>query len=237
MKKIFITLAVVFVSALTLAQNNNPYDWSTAGPGTTSGTTSTGGQSVTTGSTSAKTCEGYDCALAVPEQRGAVAQGFSFITNAIGAVADTFASYILAFLVLIALCLLIAAILFVSFLADAVIYAGLCLGPLILALTPMKFFRGMIPQYIKFMITGVFYKLVAAVFVVMITKSLMLSAGAVDGDTVKWAMMIGILIQIFIMIAVVKQAPSVASSLIGGFSMSASGPGLGTVALLAGKVK
>jgi len=213
--------AIVIAGTLPSGQSVNIEGWETTG---TAPTTTPSDQTVPTD-------------LRVPEPRAIVTEPFMFIVNAVAAVADTVAAHILAFLVLIALCFLIAAILFVSFLSDAVIFAGLCLGPLILALTPMKFFRGMIPQYIKFMLTGVFYKLVAAVFVVMITKSMILSAGAINSDTIKWVMMIGMLIQIFIMIAVVKQAPAVASSLIGGFSMSASGPGLGTVALLAGKVK
>lgn len=227
MKKFILTVFAIMLgvcSAVVIAEGQGVKidDWGITGtaPGTTSQT------------------QTVPADLKPPEPRSIVSDSFLFLTNGIAAVADTIAAHILAFLVLIALCLLIAAVLFVSFLSDAVIYTGLCLGPLILALTPMRFFRGMIPQYIKFMLTGVFYKLVAAVFVVMITKSLILSAGAVDGNTVKWAMMLGILIQIFIMIAVVKQAPGVASSLIGGFSMNAGGSGvLGAAALLRGKIK
>lgn len=170
-----------------------------------------------------------DIAATVPGVGPAVATVGALVSGNItpglgvtGAALNVLGGLVLFLVVMVLICLLLAAVMFVSMLSTTIIYTGLCLGPILLFLSPIQLFRGMIPQYLKFMITAVFYKLVCACFVVLASKGLHYAALTDGSGAPSFSLMLGIAIVMVVLIAIMKAAPSVASSLVGGFSMNAS---------------
>lgn len=150
----------------------------------------------------------------------------SLITSLLG-VADNITATILSFIAMASISMGGAMLLFSLFAADMLIGVGLALGPILLGLSVFSTFRGLLSNWINFMLGAMGTKIVVTIIAATIVKSMQsiqftgldaATAGAAFANT---GAMMGIIFLGIIVTFLAKEASSIASGLFGGIAVSA----------------
>ena len=169
--------------------------------------------------------------LALPQ----LALANAMVDGVVGGIAGTVDNFIAIALSIVAaffLTVACATALFVVFYADMLVGIGLALGPLILALGVMQYFKSLVSSWVEFLMGAMFTKVIIALIVSMILPVLrdLKVAGQSSTDTSgafgNTAAMIAIILMSFILYQIIKEAPNITSTLFGGVGGSHNGMGM-----------
>ena len=175
----------------------------------------------------------------------------SVVNGIVGGIAGTIDNLIAAAFSIVAaffLTVACATALFVVFYADMLVGIGLALGPLILALGVMQYFKSLVSSWVEFLMGAMFMKVVVALVLSMtlpVLKDLKVlgqSSTDTSGAFGNTAAMIAIILMSFIIYKIVSKAPSISSSLFGGVGGSHDGMAIieavaGTASQAAGAIR
>ena len=159
----------------------------------------------------------------------------SVVNGIVGGIAGTIDNLIAAAFSIVAaffLTVACATALFVVFYADMLVGIGLALGPLILALGVMQYFKSLVSSWVEFLMGAMFTKVIIALIASMILPVLrdLKVAGQSSTDTSgafgNTAAMIAIILMSFILYQIIKEAPNITSTLFGGVGGSHNGMGM-----------
>lgn len=145
--------------------------------------------------------------------------------NVLAALLSIFAAF--------ALTLAGATIFFVLLYADMLIAIGLCLGPIMLAMSVLERFRKLTDSWLSFLLGAVFTKVICGIVVFSMMPIIDglkevggHFTGAPNGAFSNSMAMIAILLIASILYMIVKESPNIASSLFGGVGGSHGGMGM-----------
>lgn len=150
---------------------------------------------------------------------------WSILADAIAAGVDRIIATILGFAAVLTLAAGAVTLLFTLFFADIMIGIGLALGPFALALSVQGKFRGLVDNWLNFMLGACATKIVVSLIAsIMITAMQSLTAIPANGFAMsKTGAMIGIIFLGAILALIAKDADKIATGIFGGIS-TARGP-------------